>query len=63
MIPAFLIPSDHKANQDLLASMLRQQGYKYEIVENGQDAVQITAGKEYDLILMVITEQCIKTSN
>ncbi len=46
--------SDHKANQELLASMLRRQGYTYEIVENGQDAVHITAVKEYDLILMVI---------
>jgi CheY-like chemotaxis protein len=53
MIDAFLIFPDHKANQELLASMLRQQCHSYEIVENGQDAVNITATKEYDLILMV----------
>jgi hypothetical protein len=34
--------------------MLRQQHHhNYEIVENGQDAVNITAEKEFDLILMV----------
>lgn len=33
--------------------MLRQQFHNYEIVENGQDAVNITADKEFDLILMV----------
>ena len=44
---------DHKANQELLASMLRQQNHNYEIVENGQDAVNIAETKEYDIILMV----------
>jgi PleD family two-component response regulator len=57
---SLLILSDHKANQELLASMLRRQGYTYEIVENGQDAVHITAIKEYDLILMVIIASKLK---
>ena len=34
--------------------MLRRQGYTYDIVENGQDAVHITSVKEYGLILMVM---------
>ena len=39
--------------------MLRQQHHhNYEIVENGQDAVNITAEKEFDLILMV--RPCIR---
>ena len=53
LFPGLWGGADHKANQELLASMLRQQGHGYEIVENGQEAVQITATKTYDLILMV----------
>jgi CheY-like chemotaxis protein len=56
-----LMISDHKANQELLASMLRQQCHTYEIVENGQDAVNITAAKEYDLILMVNLDPTLYT--
>jgi CheY-like chemotaxis protein len=34
--------------------MLRQRGYDSECVENGLEAVNIAASKEYDLVLMVI---------
>ena len=39
------------------------QGHESECVENGLEAVNITAVKQYDLILMVCTHTHIEMSN
>jgi PleD family two-component response regulator len=44
---------DHWANRKLLQSMLENQGYTSEWVENGQEAVDAAATRQFDLILMV----------
>ncbi len=49
-----LIVEDHWANRRLLEAMLKKQGpgYTMEAVENGQEAVNITSTRQYDIILM-----------
>ena len=47
--------ADHWANWTLLQSMLERRGYKSEWVENGQEAVDATAVRHFDLILMVLS--------
>jgi PleD family two-component response regulator len=47
------VAADHWANRKLLQSMLEKQGYTSEWVENGKEAVEAAATREFDLILMV----------
>ncbi len=58
--PSFFLHSlaDHWANRKLLQSMLERQGYKSEWVENGQEAVDAAATRQFDLILMVNIPCC-----
>ncbi|EKX46591.1 hypothetical protein GUITHDRAFT_45786, partial [Guillardia theta CCMP2712] len=47
-----LIVEDHWANRKLLEAMLLQKGHELHCVENGVEAVNITAVVEFDLVLM-----------
>lgn len=47
-----LLAEDQPVNQQVGMFMLRDMGYEVEIVNNGREAVDASAGKMYDLILM-----------
>jgi len=47
-----LIVEDTKINQKVITSILKKQNYTFDIVENGQEAIDAWQNKHYDLILM-----------
>lgn len=47
-----LVVDDNVISQRLVTRLLEQRGFQVDIVENGQEAVDITAQTNYDLILM-----------
>jgi len=47
-----LLVEDNEVNQEVAAAMLRRRGYRVDVVENGQDAVDAVARKPYDAVLM-----------
>lgn len=47
-----LVVEDHWANRKMLESMLSHQGHDLQCVENGLEAVKITAKQPFDLVLM-----------
>ncbi len=49
-----LIVEDNKLNRRVLKKMLGKLGYQADMAMNGQDAIQATAQKKYDVILMDI---------
>lgn len=49
---AVLLAEDTEANRKLAAIMLKKAGYEYEVVVNGQDAVDACKKKRYDIVLM-----------
>lgn len=51
-IVTILIAEDQPINQEVGAYMLADMGYNVEIANNGQEAVNASAEKHYDLILM-----------
>jgi len=49
-----LLVEDNEINQEVAGEMLRKVGIKYEIANNGQEAVQKAKEQQFDLILMDI---------
>jgi signal transduction histidine kinase/DNA-binding response OmpR family regulator len=47
-----LVVDDNVISQRLVMRLLGQRGFQVDVVENGQEAVEITAQTHYDLILM-----------
>ncbi len=47
-----LVVDDNVISQRLVMRLLGQRGFQVDVVENGQEAVEITAQTSYDLILM-----------
>jgi diguanylate cyclase (GGDEF)-like protein len=47
-----LLAEDQPVNQQVAMYMLRNMGYEVEIANNGREAVEVSAGKSFDLILM-----------
>jgi len=50
--PMVLLVEDYKGNVIVASSMLDAMGYRWELAENGREAVEKTAANDYDLILM-----------
>ena len=49
---SILVAEDNQINQQVILHILTKMGYEPEMVENGQEAVDITQQKHFDLILM-----------
>ncbi|MEM6346994.1 MAG: ATP-binding protein [Bacteroidota bacterium] len=49
---SLLVAEDNKVNQKLVLRMLSKLGYQADLVQNGQDAVEMALKNAYDLILM-----------
>ena len=47
-----LVVDDNVISQRLVLRLLGQRGFQVDVVENGQEAVEITAQTAYDLVLM-----------
>lgn len=47
-----LVVEDNKVNQAVVVAMLKKMGLRAEVAENGQEALDVLAQREYDLILM-----------
>ena len=47
-----LVAEDNKVNQHIVTSMLVKIGYKPDVVDNGQEAIDAISEKPYDLIYM-----------
>jgi signal transduction histidine kinase/PleD family two-component response regulator len=47
-----LLAEDHEINQDLVAEILRRDGYDCDIVGDGKQAVEAVLRRPYDLVLM-----------
>ncbi len=47
-----LVVDDNVISQRLVLRLLEQRGFQVDVVENGQEAVEITAQTAYDLVLM-----------
>ncbi len=47
-----LVVDDNVISQRLVLRLLEQRGFQVDVVENGQEAVEITAQTHYDLVLM-----------
>lgn len=47
-----LIAEDNSVNQQVLAGMLEQFGYSFDLVSNGREALNAVRQRSYDLILM-----------
>ncbi len=47
-----LVADDHRVNQELAVLMLRQLGYRADVVANGCEALEAMTRQTYDLVLM-----------
>ncbi len=47
-----LVAEDHPVNQKLLLTMLEKRGYRADLVENGQQALEAVLERPYDLLFM-----------
>lgn len=47
-----LIAEDYPTNQEIVKSHLTNAGYSYDLATNGQEAIELTHRKNFDLILM-----------
>jgi CheY-like chemotaxis protein len=47
-----LVAEDNLINQKVIVKMLEKLGYKANVANNGQEAVDAVAGKNYDVVLM-----------
>jgi signal transduction histidine kinase len=47
-----LVAEDNKVNQKLLSSMLTRMGHTLDLASNGKEAVELTEGGDYDVVLM-----------
>lgn len=53
-VPHLLVVDDNELNRDMLARRIRQQGYTYDMAENGREALEKMAATAYDLVLLDI---------
>ncbi len=51
---SLLVVDDKDNNRDLLSRRLKKQGFEVEEAENGQQALQMIGGKNFDLVLLDI---------
>jgi len=51
---SILLVEDNKINQDVAKAMLHQRGMLVDIAENGEQAVEMVRGNEFDCVLMDI---------
>jgi phosphoserine phosphatase RsbU/P len=49
-----LLVDDNELNRDMLARRVRQQGYTFDLAENGREALEKMSATPYDLILLDI---------
>ncbi|MEJ9163792.1 response regulator, partial [Paenibacillus graminis] len=47
-----LVAEDHPVNQKLILTMLEKRGYRADLAENGQQALQAILRQPYDLVFM-----------
>lgn len=47
-----LVVEDNKVNQAVVVAMLKKMGLRADVAANGQEALEVLAQREYDLILM-----------
>jgi phosphoserine phosphatase RsbU/P len=52
--PHLLLVDDNELNRDMLARRVRQQGYTYDMAENGREALEKLQAAPYDLVLLDI---------
>lgn len=52
--PKLLLVEDNKLNQDVETKLLQKVGYNVEVIDNGEDAIELLMNNDYDLILMDI---------
>lgn len=51
---SILVAEDYSINQMLIGELLKSYGVKYEIAEDGNQAIEMAQEKDYDLVLMDI---------
>lgn len=51
---SLLVVDDKESNRDLLSRRLDRQGFKVEVAENGQQALEMIRQRSYDLVLLDI---------
>jgi len=47
-----LLVEDNAVNQEVVAAMLEDMGYRFDVVNNGQEALGAVAARHYDAVLM-----------
>ncbi|MDM7915586.1 MAG: response regulator, partial [Candidatus Eisenbacteria bacterium] len=47
-----LLVEDHPVNRKVAVKLLERVGVSVEVAENGQEALEMTAGRDYDLVFM-----------
>ncbi len=47
-----LVAEDNRINQRVIGMMLKRMGHRFELAQNGQEAVHALAADDYDLVLM-----------
>ncbi len=47
-----LVAEDNKINQQLATMLLRNAGHQFDLVENGEEAVEAVRNSDYDVVLM-----------
>ncbi len=52
--PKLLLVEDNKLNQDVETRLLQNVGYSIEVVDNGEDAIELIKNNDFDLVLMDI---------
>ncbi len=52
--PKLLLVEDNKLNQDVETKLLQKVGYSVDVIDNGEDAIELIKNNDYDLILMDI---------
>lgn len=52
--PHLLLVDDNELNRDMLARRVRQQGYTFDLAENGREALEKMSVTSYDLVLLDI---------
>lgn len=52
--PKLLLVEDNKLNQDVETRLLQNVGYSVEVIDNGEDAIELIKNNNYDLVLMDI---------
>jgi phosphoserine phosphatase RsbU/P len=53
-VPHLLLVDDNELNRDMLARRVRQQGYTFDMAENGREALEKLSTTSYDLVLLDI---------